>query len=572
MDTSTLNNSTIEIDELNSEAWSLNRENVPKAIELANKALDNSIALNYTNGIALAKKALGACHVWTSKNEDAANYCFEAISLFQVLKDKKNESETNYILGSNFFYLSDYDTSIKYYKKSYDLSAEINFEFGMADGLNGMGTVYYTIEQNESALEVLLKSEKICRAHDLKTILIKVLDGLGETQYNLKNYNKALDYYNDCLNIIEELTGNFRVAAFALDGLGRAYTGLKEFDKAIVKFDESLKIRKEIQFKFGVAITLNNIGKLYIQKNDPENAIKNLTEAYNLATQIHSKEAAFQASEKLAELYEKQNNSTEALKFYKIFHEAKEDVRNHKSAQLSKSLELQNKVLQSQAEKAILEERAKELENFSESLVLMREVGQKIISNLSVATIVTTVYKSVNELMDAPGFGIGLYNHEDHTIVYPLYIEGEDKFENLKYELNDNNRLTALCFNQSKDVVINDYENEISNFITNVSKPKAGKNVESIIYLPLKYKDVLLGVMTVQSFNKNAYSNYQVNIFKNLATYTAIALENAKMYEEQELKVAERTKELVQSKEEIEKAYQTNKKINEIGREITSNL
>ncbi len=572
MSTETLNNSTVEIDELNASAWSLNRENAPKAIEMASKALERSVSLNYTNGIAHAKKTLGACHVWIAKNEDAANYCFEAISLFQVLKDKKNESETNYILGSNFFYLSDYDTSIKYYKKSYDISTEIDFVFGMADGLNGMGTVYYTIEQNESALDVLTRSEKICRENDLKSILIKVLDGLGETHYNLKDYNKALDYYNECLAIIAVLTGNFRVAAFALDGLGRAYTGLKQFDTALEKYNESLRIRKEIEFKFGVATTLNNIGKLYIQKNDSENAIKNLTEAYELARQILSKEAAYQASEKLAELYEKQNNSAEALKFYKIFHEAKEDVRNHKSAQLSKSLELQNKVLQSQAEKAILEERAKELENFSESLVLMREVGQKIISNLSVATIVTTVYKSVNELMDATGFGIGIYQPEDNTIVYPLYIEGEERFENIKYELNDNNRLTALCFNQAKDILINDYENEIVNFLTNVSKPKAGRNVASIIYLPLRYKDALLGVMTVQSFNKNAYNNYHVNIFKNLATYTAIALENAKMYEEQELKVAERTKELVQSKEEIETAYQTNKKINEIGRQITSNL
>ncbi len=572
MSTETLNISTIEIDELNASAWSLNRENAPKAMELAAKALERSVSINYANGIAHAKKTLGACHVWVAKNEDAANYCFEAISLFQVLKDKKNESETNYILGSNFFYLSDYDTSIKYYKKSYDISTEINFVFGMADGLNGMGTVYYTIEQNESALEVLTRSEKICRENDLKTILIKVLDGLGETYYNLKDYNKALDYYNECLNIISVLTGNFRVAAFALDGLGRAYAGLKQFDKAIEKYNESLRIRKEIEFKFGVATTLNNIGKLYIQKNDSANAIKNLTEAYELSKQISSKEGVYQASEKLAELYEQQNNAAEGLKFYKIFHQAKEDVRNHKSAQLSKSLELQNKVLQSQAEKAILEERAKELENFSESLVLMREVGQKIISNLSVATIVTTVYKSVNELMDATGFGIGIYQPEDNTIVYPLYIEGEERFENIKYELDDNNRLTALCFNQAKDIIINDYESEIGNFLTNVSTPKAGKNVASIIYLPLRYKEALLGVMTVQSFDKNAYNNYHVNIFKNLATYTAIALENAKMYEEQELKVAERTKELVQSKEEIEKAYQTNKKINEIGREITSNL
>jgi len=336
LNTSTINNSVLEIDDLNSQAWSLNRENAPKSIEFATKALEDSIRFEYVKGIACAKKTLGACHVWISKNEDAANYCFEAISLFQVTKDKKNEAETNYILGSNFFYLSDYDTSIKYYKKSYDLSTEINFSLGMADGLNGIGTVYYTIEQNESALDVLMKSEKICRENKLNSILIKVLDGLGETQYNLHNYKKALDYYNDCLNIIEELTGNFAVKAFALDGLGRAYTGLKQFDKALDKFNESLKIRKEINFKFGVAATLNNIGKLYIQKNDTQNAIKNLSEAFELSTEISSKEGVFQASEKLAELYELQNQSAEALKFHKIFHQAKEDVRNHKSAQLSK--------------------------------------------------------------------------------------------------------------------------------------------------------------------------------------------------------------------------------------------
>ena len=572
MSTSNINTSTIQIDEINSLAWNLNRENAPKAIELANKALNDSAQIDYTKGIALAKKTLGACHVWISKNEDAANYCFEAISLFQVLKDKQNEAEINYILGSNFFYLSDYDTSIKYYKKSYDLSTEINFSLGMADGLNGMGTVYYTIEQNESALDVLGKSEKICRENTLSSILIKVLDGLGETQYNLQNYNKALDYYNDCLSIIEELTGNFRVKAFALDGLGRAFTGLKQFDKALEKFNESLKIRKEIDFKFGVATTLNNIGKLFILQGDSLNAIKNLSDAYELSSQIGSKEGVFQASEKLAELFELQNQSQEALKFHKIFHKAKEDVRNHKSAQLSKSLELQNKVLQSQAEKAILEERAKELENFSDSLVLMREVGQKIISSLSVATIVNTVYKSVNELMDAPGFGIGLYNSTENTIVYPLYIEGEERFENIKYDLNDNSRLTTVCFNQTKDIVINDLEKEIFNFLTTFSAPKAGRNVESLIYLPLKNKDRLLGVITVQSFTKNAYSNYQINIFKNLATYTAIALENAKMYEEQEQKVVERTKELVKSKEEIEKTYENNKKLSEIGKEITSSL
>ncbi|MBA3665923.1 MAG: GAF domain-containing protein [Bacteroidetes bacterium] len=566
------NTITQEIDELNHEAWSINRKNAVKSIELAKLALDKSTGLNYTKGIALAKKTLGACHVWISKNEEAANYCFEAIDLFRAINDKVNEAETNYYLGANFYYLSDYDSSVKYYKNSYDISSKINFEPGMADGLNGMGTVYYTIEQNDKALETLKESEKLCIKHNVKEILVKVQDGLGETYHNLKQYDNALKYYYQCIDLTNELNGFQQVRAFALDGLGRTYTGLKQFDKALDCYKESLELRRELGFKFGVATTLNNIGKLYIIQNDKEHAIKHLRDAYDLSLEIGSKEGVFQASEKLAELYEKENNAPKALEYYKIFHQGKEDVRNHKSTQLSKSLELQNRVLQSQAEKAILEERAKELENFSESLTLMSEIGQQIISSLSVETIVNTVYKSVNGLMDAVGFGIGLFRKEDDTIVFPIYIEGEETFRDIKYDITDINRLTVLCYNTSQEIIINDFEAEIGNFIQLQSAPKAGRNVASIIYLPLKYKESLLGVITVQSFNKNAYSNYHVNILKNLATYTAIALENAKLYEEQEQTVQARTQELVHSKEEIELAYKTNKKINEIGREITSNL
>ncbi|MGZ3919746.1 MAG: GAF domain-containing protein, partial [Bacteroidia bacterium] len=566
------NTITQEIDELNHEAWSINRKNAVRSIELANEALKKSTDSNYIKGIALSKKTLGACHVWISKNEEAANFCFEAIELFRSINDKINEAETNYYLGANFFYLSDYDSSIKYYKNSYDISAKINFEPGMADGLNGMGTVYYTIEQNDKALEILTKSEKLCVKNNVKEILVKVKDGLGETYHNLKQYDNALRYYYECIDLTTELNGFQQVKAFALDGLGRTYTGLKNFDKALECYSESLELRKELGFKFGVATTLNNIGKLYIVQNDQSNAIKHLKQAYDLSVEIGSKEGVFQSSEKLAELYENENNSAKALEYYKIFHQAKEDVRNHKSAQLSKSLELQNKVLQSQAEKAILEERAKELENFSESLTIMSEIGQKIISSLSVETIVNTVYKNVNGLMDAVGFGIGLYKKEDDTIVFPIYIEGEETFTDIKYDITDNNRLTVLCYNTSQEIIINDFESEIGNFIKHNAAPKAGKHVESIIYLPLKYKDSMLGVITVQSFSKQAYTNYHVNILKNIATYTAIALENAKLYAEQEQMVQSRTMELVQSKEEIERAYQTNKKINEIGREITSNL
>jgi serine phosphatase RsbU (regulator of sigma subunit)/GAF domain-containing protein len=204
--------------------------------------------------------------------------------------------------------------------------------------------------------------------------------------------------------------------------------------------------------------------------------------------------------------------------------------------------------------------------------VLISNIGQQIISQLSVATIVDTVYGHVNDLMDATGFGIGLFESDENRVVYPLYIEGEEKFKNVVYDLKDENRLTALCFNKRKEIVINNYEIDFPKYVKSNQKPLAGKSVESLVYLPLVFKDKALGVITVQSFKPNAYTTYHINILRNLASYATIALENAQLYELQEKIIFARTKEVLIQKEEIEKAYQNSKLLSEVGQQITSTL
>ena len=78
---------------------------------------------------------------------------------------------------------------------------------------------------------------------------------------------------------------------------------------------------------------------------------------------------------------------------------------------------------------------------------------------------------------------------------------------------------------------------------------------ESILYLPLTTKHEVIGVITVQSFQKNAYTDYHVNILRNIAVYTAIALENAdalQQIENQNYEIHEKNEELEQQKEELQ--------------------
>ena len=40
----------------------------------------------------------------------------------------------------------------------------------------------------------------------------------------------------------------------------------------------------------------------------------------------------------------------------------------------------------------------------------------------------------------------------------------------------------------------------------------------------------MLGIITIQSFEKNAYTEHHLNVMHSLASYTAIALDNANAY------------------------------------------
>jgi signal transduction histidine kinase/DNA-binding response OmpR family regulator len=69
-----------------------------------------------------------------------------------------------------------------------------------------------------------------------------------------------------------------------------------------------------------------------------------------------------------------------------------------------------------------------------------------------------------------------------------------------------------------------------------------------MIYLPLIAQERVLGVLSIQSFKKNAYTEQHLSLLENLAAYTTIALDNANAYQvinEREHEVSDRANELV---------------------------
>jgi signal transduction histidine kinase len=160
----------------------------------------------------------------------------------------------------------------------------------------------------------------------------------------------------------------------------------------------------------------------------------------------------------------------------------------------------------------------------------LSQIGRDITSSLSIENIIHTIYKNVNTLMDASVFTIGLYNQKEGVLEFPAAIEKNQILSPFSVPLSDEKHLAARCYNHREEVIINDcrmyYGKYMGQLMTSISEEKP----KSVLYLPLWHKDKTIGVISAQSFHKEAYSDYHVNMLRNLAAYSTIALENADAY------------------------------------------
>lgn len=180
-----------------------------------------------------------------------------------------------------------------------------------------------------------------------------------------------------------------------------------------------------------------------------------------------------------------------------------------------------------------IERQRRRVERSYDNMKLLSDMGQNITSSLSVERVVGEVYQNVNSLMAAECFGIGLHNEAFDRIEFRGVIERGKvlpfHFENLSGE----ERLSVWCFRNQKEILINEFAKEYRKYVSFEYSPTSGEDAVSLIYLPLEVKGKPIGVVTVQSFTQNAYTEYHMDMLRTLAVYIAIALDNAEAYQNQ---------------------------------------
>ena len=150
---------------------------------------------------------------------------------------------------------------------------------------------------------------------------------LGTLFARLKNYEKAIEYYNKAGNIAEEINWESGIARIKVN-LGNIYRFQYKFNEALLNYKEAeVFFRKVNDFKT-LGTTINNIGNVYKKMNDYSKA----RQYYNKALEFENKlqpQLVGLLNRNIGILYAKEDNFAEALKYYKISKSCNEITGNN---------------------------------------------------------------------------------------------------------------------------------------------------------------------------------------------------------------------------------------------------
>jgi GAF domain-containing protein/ligand-binding sensor domain-containing protein len=215
-------------------------------------------------------------------------------------------------------------------------------------------------------------------------------------------------------------------------------------------------------------------------------------------------------------------------------------VLNVQSAQLAAFDESDLAVMQAladQAATAIENARLFEAEQRrAEQFRVISEVGRRITSIMSIDSVLKQVVELIQSALDYDHVHIGLIEGDHVTYKVgagPLWDDPDFQFEPARLRVGQNG-ITGWVAARGEPLLVPDVSKE----------PRyvwmRGSQTRSEVTVPVKAKGQVIGVLDVQSNRLDAFDESDMSVLQSLADQTAIAIENARLYEQaQRLAVVE---------------------------------
>ena len=167
---------------------------------------------------------------------------------------------------------------------------------------------------------------------------------------------------------------------------------------------------------------------------------------------------------------------------------------------------------------------------------VLNELAQALATNLTVEAVMEETYRGASRLLDTTNFSIGLYDSDRDEIAF-YFDTSESETDRQITTIPAGQGISGYVIRNRASVLIRE---NVSQWLTETGVALIGELPASWMGVPMVVGGRVLGLMSVQSFTTSrAYDEHDCDLLTAIASQTAIALQNAYLFEETRAALAE---------------------------------
>ena len=191
-----------------------------------------------------------------------------------------------------------------------------------------------------------------------------------------------------------------------------------------------------------------------------------------------------------------------------------------------------------------------------EELVAVNRVGRAVSGSLVLDDLIELIFRESRNLLEFDSFMLALYSEEARELDIRLHHNRQGRQVPRSRKLGEG--LLSWVVSNNKPVFITDWSRDESEFKNMMIHIGDTPQTQSFIAVPVTYRERVLGVLSVQGYTPDMFTDAHFELVVTFAGQVAVAIANARLFEELEKsrnelerRVVERTHDLALQKDEL---------------------
>ncbi len=452
-----------------------------------------------------------------------------------------------------------YQKAIQMHKQAILMKEDLKDSTGIATGYLNIGSVYLDQEKYQEAIIYYKKGLPLAIRLDDDFLVCQYYINLSlclvksDSLKNTATKNKIVLYFDKAEQLAQRLN-NRHLLCYVYFGKAKYYYFNNETKKAEKFAKNALELATQLNLRKDIGNIYRILSGIYQKKSEFELATIYLKKYISLDDSL-KKEQGLNETKRLQAVFENERKEQlisvlrerEKLQDSEI---ARQQIWNYslasgfslllviailvflqKRERDNQNREILEKSTEISQQKEEITQQNNQLKETFSRLFILSEIGQKITATMNENALISIIKESIEPIMPVNGFGIGIYNPRSQAIEYNNFIEENETLPfHIESATEGAKSLSVHCFLEDKEIFIvnvrKEYFQKNQKYVANLF----GKLPQTAFFIPLRIRQKPIGVMTIQSFEKNPYTEDNLALLRNLSTYVSIAVANSNAY------------------------------------------